>query len=166
MYFYLHTYTQVAETNVSSGKKILSTRSGGGIPGSPGPRGYRGPLGQMGGNGSPGSLGDQGPKGFEGAKGFRGEYGVQGMTGIKGQLGRQGRPGPVGPPGPPGPPGCLCNNLIIVLNNYGFVQESYSSFVMDKQENTSAELFYKPNITCIRGTHVTLMFNLVVCIMQ
>ena len=95
-----------------------------------------------------------GPKGFRGVKGVSGRNGSNGKQGEKGDLGPQGLLGPTGPPGPPGPPGCVCNNLIILLNRYGFVRRYSSMLGQTKGEDkfsTSNELLFKPNITCIRS---------------
>ena len=112
----------------------------------------------------PGATGQKGDPGMRGLKGFKGVNGVpgkpgyNGKQGIKGQPGQQGLPGPTGPRGPPGPPGCVCNNLIILLDKYGFVSRTAKASTMDqagssKQTNES-EFFYKPNITCIRSEYI------------
>ena len=102
-------------------------KNGNGRPGRPGPRGPRGPRGppgSIGETGSPGTPGRRGPKGLKGVKGVLGRTGSNGNPGDKGQLGQQGVQGPTGPPGPPGPPGCVCNNLMIMLDKYGFVRRN------------------------------------------
>jgi len=121
--------------------------------------------------GSPGYPGRRGPKGYKGANGVLGRTGSNGKPGSKGRHGRRGLPGPTGPPGPPGPPGCMCNNLIIMLDKYGFVSKSIRASTLSnlgrtkqghnwtgktEQEDTEAGsgFFYKPNITCIRSTYV------------
>ena len=150
-----------------------------GIPGRPGPRGPRGPKGFPGSVGEKGSLGSpgrRGPKGLKGDKGVSGRTGSYGKPGSKGRLGQQGIPGPTGPPGPRGPPGCVCNNLIILLDKYGFVRRNTrvpdlnifnlarirpNTKILDlpisdgdwnERTNQSTGLFFKPNITCIRST--------------
>ena len=105
----------------------------------------------MGETGSPGSPGARGPKGFKGVNGVTGRAGSNGKQGDKGRLGRRGLPGPTGPPGPPGPSGCVCNNLIILLNRYGFVKRNTKVPSTLGQRNTSNVLLFKPNITCIRS---------------
>ena len=153
-----------AQEDVEAGRLIFSPISdGNGIPGRPGPRGAhgeKGPPGSIGETGSPGSLGSRGSKGFRGVNGVLGRTGSNGKPGGKGRLGRRGVPGPTGPPGPPGPPGCVCNNLIILLDKYGFVKRySELSSILGRtkvehnweRRNISTGLFFKPNITCIRS---------------
>ena len=142
---------QAQEDLKAEHRKSSQSRDRSGIPGRPGPRGphgEKGPTGSIGETGSPGSQGTKGSKGFRGVKGVPGRTGSNGKPGDKGRHGRQGFRGPTGPPGPPGPPGCVCNNLIILLNKYGFVTRNSSIF---GQRNASNELFFKPNITCIRS---------------
>jgi len=59
--------------------------------------------------------------GYRGADGVTGRTGPAGRPGPKGFPGWRGLPGNAGPPGPPGPPGCVCNNLIIYTDKYGFL---------------------------------------------
>ena len=147
------------------------TRRGNGIPGRPGPRGPRGPQGppgSVGRTGLPGSPGMRGPRGFKGVNGVPGKPGSYGKQGIKGRPGRRGSPGPTGPRGPPGPPGCVCNNLVILLDKYGFVSRTTKASTLNnvltkskhkdgwaertKPKNTT-KFFYEPNITCVRSKH-------------
>ena len=106
----------------------------------------------------------RGQKGVKGIKGTTGRTGSNGKPGDKGRLGRQGLPGPTGPPGPPGPPGCVCNNLIILLDKYGFVKKNTEVPInkvlgrtnvgdnRSEKPNHSTQFIFKPNITCIRST--------------
>ena len=94
-----------------------------------------------------GDLGLSGPKGFEGAVGAQGRNGHSGTPGIKGSRGKQGLPGPDGPPGPPGPPGCVCNNLFIALDDYGFVKNTFASL----PKINSGVLYNPKTLLCIRG---------------
>ena len=144
-------FVQAQEDVKGDNKTHSLTRDESGIPGKPGPqgpRGEKGPPGSIGETGSPGKRGKQGPKGFKGVNGVPGRTGSNGKQGEKGKHGPQGFLGPTGLPGPPGPQGCVCNNLIILLNKYGFVTRNSSIF---GQRNTSNELLFKPNITCIRS---------------
>ena len=151
--------------NISTFSQV---RNGNGFPGRPGargPRGQRGPPGSIGATGSPGIPGVRGPKGFQGANGVPGRTGSNGKPGSKGPLGQKGFPGPTGPPGPPGPPGCVCNNLIIMLDKYGFVSRSTRPSTLTNllrtnqnkilpdtgSKNNETGFIFKPNITCVRS---------------
>ncbi|XP_065921053.1 collagen alpha-1(I) chain-like isoform X2 [Dysidea avara] len=121
-----------------------------GEPGEPGPQGYRGSPGPRGPLGPSGDPGIRGSRGFDGADGVRGRDGPAGTTGTKGLRGKQGLPGPDGPPGPPGPPGCVCNNLFILLDDYGFVKNTSSVLPQN-----NSDIGYKPEtLTCVRGPTV------------
>jgi len=98
-----------------------------GQPGDPGPPGYRGSPGSRGPIGPSGEPGMRGPRGYDGVDGVRGRSGQSGTPGLKGQRGKQGLPGADGPPGPPGPSGCVCNNMFIVLDDYGFLKNTFST---------------------------------------
>ena len=113
-----------------------------GLRGPKGPPGYRGKIG------SPGLPGVKGLMGYRGADGVTGRTGPSGLPGPKGFAGLRGLPGNAGPPGPPGPPGCVCNNLIIYLDRYGFLIDpsiitGENFFDFDKVE---------VNVTCVRST--------------
>lgn len=168
----------------STNKKIVSPYAGTGMPGEQGeqgPPGYEGPKGFKGATGPPGSGGVRGPRGIDGVDGAPGKIGPSGATGLKGYRGRRGAPGPRGPPGPPGPPGCMCNNVIIRLDKYGFVKKAHAlyfnkfgivngNFTMlsgtySKNKPTKYKysprpasilsdrtVYYTPNITCVKGT--------------
>ena len=158
---YMHTliFVQNKEEIKASRNTFLQRSGGNGTlrkQGPRGPRGQKGTQGSVGENGSPGSPGWRGPKGFKGNKGVSGRTGSNGKPGSKGRLGPPGIPGLTGPPGPPGPPGCVCNNLIILLDKYGFVRHTKSPDLRvdgngTKQENISTVFYFKPNVTCIRS---------------
>ena len=113
-----------------------------GFHGPRGPPGYRGEAGP---SGLPGA---KGPVGYGGANGVPGRTGPSGLPGPKGFAGLRGLPGNPGPPGPPGPSGCVCNNLIIYLDRYGFLVDPASI-------NTTEEIDeFHPvpgTVTCIRS---------------
>ena len=160
MYIYTHINFVQSMEEIKVSRITSSQRSGGnGIPSKKGPRGPQGQKGHQGSAGEKGSRGNpgiRGPKGYKGKKGVSGRTGSNGDPGSKGRLGQRGIPGPRGPPGPPGPPGCVCNNLIILLDKYGFVKHSESPDIRvdtngTEQESISTVFFFKPNVTCIRS---------------
>ena len=85
--------------------------------------------------------------GYRGADGVTGRTGPSGLPGPKGFAGWRGLPGNAGPPGPPGPPGCVCNNLIIYLDRYGFLIDP--STITEENDDDFDKV--KVNITCIRS---------------
>ena len=89
-----------------------------------------------------------GPKGYSGVQGVRGRVGQNGSPGAKGDTGRRGLPGLDGPPGPPGPPGCVCNNLFFILDDYGFVKNTFR--VLPKN---ISDIIYTPSntLSCVQG---------------
>ena len=122
----------------------------------------------------------RGPRGIDGTDGVPGKSGPDGVSGLKGYPGPQGPPGPRGPPGPPGLPGCMCNNVVIKLDQYGFVKRTrpllynkfgvvktnftmlsgtYSSYTKTKEKyiprptnfESDKIVYYTPNITCVKG---------------
>ena len=109
-------------------------------------RGPKGPPGLRGSAGSPGSPGVKGPIGYRGADGVTGRTGPSGLQGPKGFAGYRGLPGNAGPPGPPGPPGCVCNNLIIYLDRYGFLVDPSNI----PEGNDTIERV-EVNVTCVRS---------------
>ena len=84
--------------------------------------------------------------GYRGADGVTGRTGSGGLPGLKGFAGWRGLPGNAGPPGPPGPPGCVCNNLIIYLDRYGFLVDPVN---ITEQNDDSDRV--EVNVTCIRS---------------
>ena len=123
---------------------------GHGFKGQRGHIGFRGPKGTpglRGSAGSPGSPGVKGPMGYRGADGVTGRTGPSGLQGPKGFAGYRGLPGNAGPPGPPGPPGCVCNNLIIYLDRYGFLVDPSN---IPEEESDDFDRV-KVNLTCIRS---------------
>ena len=174
--------SQTRNTLTTDRKPTLSY-VGTGIPGEQGdqgPHGYEGPKGFKGATGLPGDDGVRGPRGIDGVDGVPGKTGPNGVTGLKGFPGEKGLPGPRGPPGPPGPPGCVCNNVIIKLDKYGFVKKTrpllynkfgivksnftilsgtYSNYTRTKDKYTPTQrkfesdrtVYYTPNITCVKG---------------
>lgn len=79
-----------------------------------------------------------------------GKTGPFGAPGPKGPTGAKGPRGPTGPPGPPGLPGCVCNNLIIYQDRYGFVRIP-SSIPSDGTTQSSGDITaVAVNITCVR----------------
>jgi len=165
---------------LTTDRSLILPYAGIGTPGEQGdqgPPGYQGPKGFKGATGPPGRNGVRGPSGINGANGIPGKSGPNGVIGPKGYPGRQGPPGPRGPPGPPGPPGCVCNNVVIKLDKYGFVKKtrplSYNKFGIVKanftmlsgkyskytqtKENYNSNfksdriVYYTPNITCVKG---------------
>ena len=85
--------------------------------------------------------------GYRGADGVTGRTGPSGLPGPKGFAGWRGLPGSAGPPGPPGQPGCVCNNLILYLDRYGFLINPSTI----TEENVDDFDRVKVNITCIRS---------------
>ena len=112
-----------------------------------GSRGPKGPPGHRGNAGSPGLPGVKGPMGYRGANGVTGRTGPSGLPGPKGYTGWRGLPGNAGPPGLPGPSGCVCNNLILYLDRYGFLVDPANITEDIKDEFDRVEV----NITCIRS---------------
>ena len=84
--------------------------------------------------------------GYRGVNGVTGRTGPSGLPGPKGYAGWRGLPGNAGPPGPPGPPGCVCNNLILYLDRYGFLVDPVNS----TEENDDFDRV-EVNVTCIRS---------------
>ncbi|XP_065892786.1 uncharacterized protein [Dysidea avara] len=121
-----------------------------GEPGDPGPQGFRGSLGSKGLRGPSGDPGTRGPRGYDGPDGVRGRPGQNGSPGVKGVHGSRGLPGLDGPQGPPGPPGCVCNNLFILLDDYGFVKNSFSTL---PQNSTGIE-YEAETLSCARAPPV------------
>ena len=83
--------------------------------------------------------------GYRGADGVTGRTGPSGLPGPKGFAGWRGIPGNAGPPGPPGPPGCVCNNLILYLDRYGFLVDPSNFTEEDDFDRVQV------NVTCIRS---------------
>ena len=121
--------------------------------GSRGARGPTGPKGHRGKGGINGVDGIRGPKGFRGVDGVIGKTGPYGPPGPKGPVGPKGPRGPTGPPGPPGPSGCVCNNIKIFQDRYGFVRiPSLIPPARLQEINASGDLeIVKINTTCVRG---------------
>ena len=122
--------------------------------GSKGQRGSKGPPGHKGNAGPPGLPGVKGPMGYRGADGVTGRTGPSGLPGPKGFAGWRGIPGNAGPPGPPGPPGCVCNNLIIYLDRYGFLIDP--SIITEENDEDFDKV--KVNVTCIRSMKSYIYF--------
>ena len=93
--------------------------------------------------------------GYRGVDGVTGRTGPSGLPGPKGFVGWRGLPGNTGPPGPPGPPGCVCNNLILYLDRYGFLVNPTNI----TEENTDEFDKVKVNVTCIRSMKIVLWVN-------
>ena len=89
--------------------------------------------------------------GYRGANGVTGRTGPSGLPGPKGYSGWRGLPGNAGPPGLPGPPGCVCNNLILYLDRYGFLVDPVN--ITEENDDDRVEV----NVTCIRSMSLLLI---------
>jgi len=106
--------------------------------------------------------------------GHRGADGVTERTGSTGHPGPKGFPGWRGLPGnagPPGPPGCVCNNLIIYTDRYGFLVDPLN--ISEENEDLDCVnvtvnddlVRVKVNITCVRSMKSSFIciFSIINC---